>query len=511
MGKGLLDFYRNKVKREWKIAFYAGFLACILIHIYKFTNTLPNHDSLYNVYSNQNMTVSGRWFLQYACGLSSYFDLPWINGLLCAVYLGLTAAMVTELLDIRNPVVIVLSALVLSASPSTTETLFFGFTADGYLLGLTLGALAACLSCKGRFWWTDGAAVLCICLSCAVYQAYVSCAAVLCICWLVLRLLENKISVRDSWKWIGRHLLIYGVALAAYYGIWKLVLFATGQSATVYQGIDSVGKIGLSTVLSGVVKSGRNLFFYFLEWNILEHPITLYGALNIVFFIALGAVLVTAVVKSGIHKSQARLGMVLLCLTAAVPVMSLWCFLSEGVAYRPMMLHSACVFYILALILFDRWVSIKVSTLFGLFMAVVLFNFAIMANISYFYLDKCYEKSYYTGSRMMERIETASGAEEVDRIAIVGIRKENVVISNTVPGSHVHLLTEQLEADLLFDSDHVYNFLSHVFGMEYEKVKPEEAAALAMDERVREMGIWPASDSVAVVNGVLVIKLQEMP
>ena len=57
----------------------------------------------------------------------------------------------------------------------------------------------------------------------------------------------------------------------------------------------------------------------------------------------------------------------------------------------------------------------------------------------------------------------------------------------------------------------VYNFLSHVFGMEYEKVKPEEAAALAMDERVREMGIWPASDSVAVVNGVLVIKLQEMP
>ena len=95
------------------------------MHIFKFTNTLPNHDSLFNVYADQNVIGSGRWFLQYACGISSYFDLPWMNGLLCAVYLGLTAAIVAETLDMKNPVVIVMSSLVLVTTISTTETLFF--------------------------------------------------------------------------------------------------------------------------------------------------------------------------------------------------------------------------------------------------------------------------------------------------------------------------------------------------------------------------------------------------
>lgn len=81
MGEGLIRFYHTKIKREWKMAFAVAFFCGLLIHIYKFTNTLPGHDSLFNVYSSQNMVKSGRWFLAIACGFSSYFDLPWIDGL----------------------------------------------------------------------------------------------------------------------------------------------------------------------------------------------------------------------------------------------------------------------------------------------------------------------------------------------------------------------------------------------------------------------------------------------
>ena len=430
MGEELVTFYKDKVKKEWRTAFFAALISCLLVHIYKFTNNLPNHDSFFNVYFNQDMTMSGRWFLQYACGIGSFFDLPWINGLLCAVWLGITAAIVTELFGIINPVVIVLSAIVLTATPSTTETLFFGFTADGYLMGLMLSALAACLSCKGKTWKAYVVAGLCLCLSCAIYQAYVSFAVVLCICYLVLRLLNGEISVRDSWKWIGKHVLIYGGAMAAYYGIWKLILFVTDRAATNYQGINEVGKVGFSTIISGAAKSVKNILFYFLEWNILEHPITLYAALNIIFIIAFAGIVLTAVMKSGVNKDLPRLMMILFCLAASVPAISVWCFLSEGVAYRPMMLHSINVYYILALILFDKWVGKKISTLFGLFMAVVVFNFAVMANISYFYMDKCYEKSYYMGSQMMMRIDEVSQNEEFSQIAFVGSRKDDVVISN---------------------------------------------------------------------------------
>lgn len=510
MGESLISFYNDKVKKEWKLAFYAAFISCLLIHIYKFTNNLPNHDSFFNVYFDQDMTMSGRWFLQYACGISSYFDLPWFNGLLCALWLGGTATIVTELFEIRNPVVIVLSAIVLTATPSTTETLFFGFTADGYLLGLMLSALAACLSCKSKTWKEYAISGVCLCLSCAIYQAYVSFAVVLCICYLVLRLLNREITVRDSWKWIGKHVLIYGGAMAAYYGIWKLILHITDRSATGYQGINEVGKIGFATIISGTVKSVKNILFYFLEWNVLEHPITLYAALNIVFIIALAGIVLTAVLKSGANKDLPRLLMILFCLAASVPAISVWCFLSEGVDYRPMMLHSINIYYIFALILFDKWAGVKVSTLFGLFMAVMVFNFSVMANISYFYLDKCYEKSFHMGSQLMARIDEAAQSEDVSQIAFVGNRKDDVVISNDGPGSKVHLLTEQLESDILFDNMHCYLFLQNVCGLKFPPVSQEQLDALGVSDEVRQMGVWPTEDSVAVVDGVLVIKIAEL-
>ena len=366
MGESLLELYRTKAKKSWKIAFWAAFLACLLVHFYKFTNTLPNHDSYYNVYSNQDMTVSGRWFLTIACGISSYFDLPWLNGLLCAVYLGVTAAVVAEIFDLKNPVVIVLSGALLSASVCTTETLFFEFTADGYLLGLMLSAFAACLSCKGGKWQRYALAGVCLCLSCAIYQAYLSFAVLLCICYLVNKLLDQEMTARDAWKWIGKHVLIYGAALAVYYGLWKIMLLVTGQTAADYQGINTVGQVGLSTMISGAVKSVSNLFFFFLEWNIFEHPITLYAALNIVFLLCFVVVSIAALVKSGAIKKPAVLWTVILALAASVPMISVWCFLSDGVQYRPMMLHSVLIYYIFALILFDKWVQPKISTLFGL-------------------------------------------------------------------------------------------------------------------------------------------------
>ena len=226
MGENLVSFYTRNIKIEWKYAFYGAFVSCLLIHLYKFTNTLPNHDSFFNVYTNQDMTVSGRWFLQYACGLCSYFDLPWLNGLLCSVWLGFTAAIVVELFEVKNPVVIVLSSIVLSATPSTTETLFFEFTADGYFLGLMLSSLAACLSSKGKNWKDHLLAGVSLCLACGIYQAYVSFAGVLCICYLVLKLLDGAMSVQGSWKWVAKHILIYGLSLAVYYGIWKLVFIS---------------------------------------------------------------------------------------------------------------------------------------------------------------------------------------------------------------------------------------------------------------------------------------------
>ena len=61
MGEGVLQYYKTKIRKEYKIAFYSTLIVALLIHLYKFTNTLLNRDSLYYYYSTQNFIGSVKW------------------------------------------------------------------------------------------------------------------------------------------------------------------------------------------------------------------------------------------------------------------------------------------------------------------------------------------------------------------------------------------------------------------------------------------------------------------
>lgn len=351
---------------------------------------------------------------------------------------------------------------------------------------------------------------LLLCLSLAIYQSYISLVVVLSICYLIIQLLENKMTVRGAWKWIGRQAVIYVLALVSYYVIWKGILLLTDRVATDYQGISSVGQITLSTILNACVKSVKNLVLYLVEWNYFNNPITAYAFLNTLFIVCFAIVFVVAVIKGKVYKNMAQLLMIILCMIAGVPIISIWCFTSDTVAYRPMMMHSVCALYILGLLLFDRWLHPKVSTLIGIGTAAMVFNFALMANISYFYLEKCYEKSYYTGSQIMERIELVQTEhDEITQIAFIGNRRDEVDVIESFPGDRIHILAGLLEQDLLFDSVHTYYYLQNVFDLDLSRVSAEEIAVLQEREDVKDMPEWPAVDSVQVIDGILVIKLDE--
>ena len=49
-----------------KAAFFGCLLSGYLVHLYVFTNIIPNSDGLSRIFDPQQMTVSGRWFLHFA-------------------------------------------------------------------------------------------------------------------------------------------------------------------------------------------------------------------------------------------------------------------------------------------------------------------------------------------------------------------------------------------------------------------------------------------------------------
>ena len=518
MGEGMLQFYQTKLRKEYKIAFISTFFIAMLIHLYKFTNTLPNHDSVYNYYSDQNVLGSGRWALSWACGISSYWDLPWINGLLSCVFIALTVVVIVALFKLKNPVLIGLIGALLAASPATTETFFFLFTADGYMIAMFLAALAVYFSSieetrKSRLLLSG----ICICISCGIYQAYVSFALLLAVCYFIDVLLKNNYSKEDCFKWILRQAIIYSASLAAYYIIWKLCMHFSGTIANNYQGISEVGKISTGLLVSGLLNSIKTTILYFLQWDVLIHGFTLYSILSILFLLFMAVGLLISCFKSSVWKRKWAIALLVLCLIAIIPFACIWHFTSDSVGYRAMMLQSLTLLFVLTAVLYERWTKPAVKNAVCLFLILIVFNNSLMANISYFYMNLCYERTYAEGVEMMAEIHDLQDEYEINNIAVIGDRLAevqwpifNLETGEIAPAGKIHMLSALLETSLFTNAEHTIPFLTATFGMELESVTNARLIELSESAEVQSMGCWPSSDSIAVIDDILVIKLADV-
>ena len=180
----------KKIKKEWKIAILSTIVIGIITHLYIMVNVIPNHDSLYNIYATQNITKLGRWFLQYACGLSSYYSLPWVIGSISIVLISITSAIIVELFGVKKKLNIILLSGILVTFPTIASSFTYMYTMDGYMFALMFSALAVLLSYKYKYGFLLGAIL--ICLSLGIYQSYVSVAILLCILKIMLSIINGN-------------------------------------------------------------------------------------------------------------------------------------------------------------------------------------------------------------------------------------------------------------------------------------------------------------------------------
>lgn len=516
MGNGLVEFFKNRVKGNYKLAFISTFVIALLTHLYKFTNTLLNHDSVYNFYSDQNVLGSGRWALSAACSIGSYYDLPWVNGILSAVFIALTAVVITAVFELDNPVITVLSGALLAVSPSMTETFFFEYTADGYMIAMFLAALSVYFSKVGDNKVSHLIlSVVCICVSCGIYQAYVSFALMLAVIYFMYILLTENCEKSECLKWVFKCAVTYILSLAVYYAVWKILLKLTGTSVNDYQGIAEVGKINLGLLFSGIKMSIKSVLLYFLQWNVLEHGFPLYSILSIIFLISFAVGICVASYKSKIYRRKWALVLFILCLAAVIPFAEMWNFASKGVTYSARMLQSLTLLFIFNALIYEKYFGIYIKNAVCILLILTCGNNALMANISYFMLNACYEKSYAEGLEMMIKIHELECEYEFDKIAVVGSRRDKAEVEfidqngYMLPDGKIHILSSGLERTLMFDHDHTSRFLCGVFGLELTSVTPETRNKLANSDIVKAMDSYPHGEYMAVADDILIIKLSD--
>ncbi len=544
MGECLLSFLKCKATKERKIAFIVSLITGFLVHTYKFTNTLMCNDSLSNYYSSQDMIGSGRIFLKFACGMSSYFDLPWLIGVFSLVFIALTSVIITDIFEMKNPVLIAISSALLVSFPAITETFFFEFTADGYMLAMLLAAVSVKICRVGEkrvIPYIISALLLCV--VCGIYQAYICFAMVLALTYFAWEILENRHSISQYIIWMIKNLVTYIAGLGIYYLSWKILLKTKGMIAYSYLGIDQVGNVGLLGLLKNIIEVPKKFLIFFLHYNIFENEITMWIALGLLFLILAFVAVLIALFNSKTIKNGVK-SILFLLSVAFVPYASyIWIFSSPGIEYKLRMLQCISVFIIFIAVICDRWMKPSLSTLSSLVLVGIIINNSVSANIFYFYMNKCDVQTRATATELATRIHILDDGN-VKYIAIYG--SLNDWNTDTEYYDLFSKLTcfHKMEKSLL-NSDYVYLYLRnefdfklsyyvenpdveipiHCFKNEYS-VNDNDPSPFAkkwifpvLDQSQRDkmrnnevyksMPCWPHADSVKVIGDTVVVKLSE--
>lgn len=510
MPEDLFQTVKNRIRKEWLICFAAAFGIGVVAHFYKLVNWLPNWDSVIFLHHDMNQTKVGRWFLSFLCGIGSYYDLPWVNGLLSLLYLSMSAVCISQIFRLKKKISLILLGGMWVTFPTVTSTLAYNYTADGYFLALFFICLAVLLMVRG-----GKRALLSIPLiACSVgtYQVYITMAMVLILMYFADQLLFQSMKVKDAIKkMIG--CLGYGcVGMGLYYICMQIALKIFDVELLDYQGVKTAFSFSGFDVLASLKSCLRSFKGYFFNFS---KGLSLFSILNVVMFCFLTFLFFQYIRKTKIWKHPSNFGLLLICL-GLMPFAAVFLYFSDPwVDYHNLMLMGYGIFYLIPILCYERAVGgseiFQKGKQWGILLisALTIYNFILIANISYQKMQIAYEKSINAAVRIADRIEQTEGAKNCEKIAVMGeiggCRDYFYILPPNMTGITDGYIF--FSSDPNVDQDILVKILKDYCGLDYGYASREEKNKIIETDEFQSMPDWPAKDSLVVKDDMIILRL----
>ena len=520
-------------KKKWLqpnivVPFLTTIVVGFLTHFPVMVNDFPNADAMTNFYFDQNMVTSGRWFLTIACGISSYFDLKWVNAVLSILYLAVAAVLLIHILEVKNRLAMGLISALLVVFPAVTATFAYMYTADGYYMGFALALLAVYLVKKfPKFGWLFGAVALSF--SMGIYQAYLAATILLCFFVIILMCTENR-KIKEILL-LGARLLGMGVLGGVlYYGILKICLAVQGKEMDTYQGLDHMGRITIAELPGRLADIYHDFAAFALKGNIFVQ--NGFSAVAVVLLIlASVCALITITVQTKAIKKWQNLLLILLCLILIPLGTNIVLLMSSDAYYHLLMRMQWVLFPILSVVLAERvksadreenepkqgkkerssseWFALVLSGLTVAASLVMIWQFVIEDNIAYFNMRERYEKTYAYCLRLIDRMEQTEGYYTGMPVAMIGVVDEEKYPVTDITGSVTDHISGTTGDILVYKGEQYFYFMKNYMGFTFNVILDgERIVEIAESKEYEEMDSFPAKDSVKIVDGVMYIKTE---
>jgi hypothetical protein len=503
-----------RIPKHLRLTFFASLGLGFLAHGYAFLNKFTNHDDLNQMFYADYGTASGRWLLPPVLRLDGNISMPWIIGVLSLVFLALTACAGAELLRIRRPLgCAAVSALTVSF-PAVTATFGYMFTASGYFFSLFLAALAALAACR-RGWPGSAAGAVLLTLSMSIYQAYLPAAAVLMLGSLLLEALDGQRSFRQL---LGKGLRL---ALTLALGVLAYLLtvrLTAGEGLTDYEGIADMGRVSLGRVPRLVYYAYRKYWYFFWQndwgchFSFLRWGFLLSGLGSL----CLGA----ALLKS--RQTSLPVTLLALALGALYPLAGalIYVMVPDGYVHIHMLYPMVYILLLPASLLEyagpgeagpgDGVLPRLLSWVLLLTLGFTAYSYWLTDNNAYMKADLAFRQCAAWSDRLVARIEDCEGYEPGMKAVLLGSDKREAAMSPT-PELDLSRLVG------IFDLGDLRSFFTYRHFLRYYLAytdpvytgDSETAALFAAKPEVLAMPLYPRQGSVKVVDGAVVVKLNE--
>ena len=495
---------------QWKVCFFAALFVGLFAHFYKITNWLPNWDSLVFRYDEQNMVAMGRWFLPVVCSLSSFYDLPFLNGIIAIIFHALSGICICRMLDVKSKITAGLIGAVAVSFPTVTSVMMYNYVADGYAIAFFLSTLAAVYMTKEKPKFIIPAIL--IALSTGIYQAYITVTITLVLLYLIDELIFKNAPLGIVLKKVAYMLLVGLCGVIIYVALLKAILGIFSVELLDYQGASQTATLSNIDILASlyVVKETFRKCFFDLSGGV-----NLYVVMNgIVFFFTLIYYL-KSIVISKTYKKPASLFMIIILGIMLVMGAGALAFVNPYVDYHNLMLMGYLVFYLLFIIIYEKgteknekYMVVK-SWMILLITALIVANQVVIANVSYHKAQIAYEKSYGVLVRIADRIEQTEGTDSCDKILVIGALSDSEAYSvNLTPD-----MTGITDGYIIRKDDEVVgqsvltSALNDYCGKNYTFISGDQKETMLKREDIKSMGKWPMEDCVAVVDNIVIVKL----
>lgn len=517
------------------------FAVGMICHAQMYLNGLSNPDAVVSL-SNPNGYGSfiphawdislGRWGLLFAACAKFGLCSPILTSAITIALFTLGIVALIDKLGIKRTCLRYASSILFIASPFVSCCITYYYCSNSYALSFLCAVLAACLigrvGAVGKLVVLVGAVALLV-FSLGCYQASlgVFCVAVLLV--MVRSLMggsADPFRAKQLAVFFGVAVVVCAAGAVLYYALTEFSLFVLGISLSTYGGASSVG---VGSILGSLTSSVPSAYVAFFD-GFFSHGI--FGNHFGWVYVAAACMIVVAVafVRLATMNGVKRLGasaMALLCVVLIPFAANVILVIVPSYGYPTLLMlggfmASFLLLTLLVQLLLDspdrgnvrlRMPAKAMSVGCCCLIAVGAWSYALQSNADAEVMQACQNQAASLATRIAGVLDANPDVQAGAKVLIAG-KPEAGNFPNT-SDSYVHA-SSYAKWGMVWDNHYQNNMRSwdvimkQFAGQSFNYCSFDECAKVIRSSEFANMSLYPANDSVATIDGVVVVKISDI-